>query len=146
MIICCRISFTASMGMIKYVIILKQNMFFLSSNYAMKQLNMTYSKHVTIQVVFDKATAVEAFGEIGVLYHVPQPFTVRTTELSQILRINRTSLMNVLQANPGDAQIVMNNLLMVIKILKASKLKTWGIYCINYIYQSYTPSSMIVGC
>lgn len=67
------------------------------------------------QVVFDKATAVEAFGEIGVLYNVPQPFTVRTTELSQILRINRTSLMNVLQANPGDAQIVMNNLLMRLK-------------------------------
>ncbi|AES64187.2 inwardly rectifying potassium channel subunit [Medicago truncatula] len=67
------------------------------------------------QVVFDKATAVEAFGEIGVLYHVPQPFTVRTTELSHILRINRTSLMNVLQANPGDAQIVMNNLLMRLK-------------------------------
>ncbi|MCI13127.1 potassium channel KAT1-like, partial [Trifolium medium] len=64
------------------------------------------------QVVLDKATAVDTFGEFGVLYHVPQPFTVRTTELSQILRLNSTSLMNVLQANPGDAQIVMDNLLM----------------------------------
>jgi hypothetical protein len=83
-------------------------------------------------VVLDKATAVDIFGEFGVLYHVPQPFTVRTTELSQILRLNSTSLMNVLQANPGDSQIVMDNLSMVIEIFKASKLKTWGIYCINY--------------
>lgn len=89
-------------------------------------------------MVFDKATAVEAFGEIGVLYNVPQPFTVRTTELSQILRINRTSLMNVLQANPGDAQIVMNNLLMVIKIFKASKLNMG-----NMLYKLYL--SIIVG-
>ncbi|WJX22623.1 hypothetical protein P8452_11911 [Trifolium repens] len=64
------------------------------------------------QVVLDKATAVDIFGEFGVLYHVPQPFTVRTTELSQILRLNSTSLMNVLQANPGDSQIVMDNLSM----------------------------------
>ncbi|KAK7332189.1 hypothetical protein VNO80_28937 [Phaseolus coccineus] len=65
--------------------------------------------------VHGKAVAVDACGEIGVLYHIPQPFTVRTTELSQILRLNKTSLMNVLQANPGDAQIIMDNLLMRLK-------------------------------
>ncbi|KAK7245678.1 hypothetical protein RIF29_40526 [Crotalaria pallida] len=65
--------------------------------------------------VIGKVLAVDAFGEIGVLYHIPQPFTVRTTELSQILRLNKTSLMNVLQANPGDAQIVMENLFMRLK-------------------------------
>ncbi|CAK8530913.1 unnamed protein product [Lathyrus sativus] len=67
------------------------------------------------QVVLGKATAVDTFGEFGVLYHVLQPFTVRTTELSQILRVNKTCLMNVLQANPGDAQIIMNNLLTRLK-------------------------------
>ncbi|CAI8590846.1 unnamed protein product [Vicia faba] len=67
------------------------------------------------QVVLGKATAVDTFGEFGVLYHVLQPFTVRTTELSQILRVNKTSLMNVLQANPGDAQIIMDNLLTRLK-------------------------------
>ena len=69
---------------------------------------------MTIQVL-GKTIAVDVFGEIGVLYHIPQPFTVRTTELSQILRLNRTSLMNVLHAHPGDAQIVMDNLFMVIR-------------------------------
>ncbi|XP_019417977.1 PREDICTED: potassium channel KAT3 isoform X2 [Lupinus angustifolius] len=63
--------------------------------------------------VLGKALAVDSFGEVGVLYNIPQPFTVRTTELSQILRLNRTSLMNVLQAKPGDAQIVMQNLIML---------------------------------
>nr|KYP45074.1 Potassium channel KAT2 [Cajanus cajan] len=63
-----------------------------------------------LYVVQGKAVAVDAYGEIGVLYQIPQHFTVRTTELSQILRLNKTSLMNVLQANPGDAQIIMDNL------------------------------------
>lgn len=49
------------------------------------------------------------FGEIGVLCHRPQPFTARTTEISQILRLNRTALMNMIQANPEDGQIIMNN-------------------------------------
>lgn len=53
-------------------------------------------------VVHGKAVAVDAFGEVGVFYHIPQPFTVCTTELSQILKLNRTSLVNVLRANPGD--------------------------------------------
>ncbi|XP_057738008.1 potassium channel KAT3 [Arachis stenosperma] len=62
--------------------------------------------------LFRKVFAVDTFGEIGALYHVPQPFTVRTTELSQILRLNRTSLTNVLHANPRDAQIITDNLFM----------------------------------
>ncbi|CAL0334665.1 unnamed protein product [Lupinus luteus] len=67
--------------------------------------------------VLGKVHAVDAFGEIGVLYHIPQPFTFQTSELSQILRLNRTSLMNVLQANPEDAQILMENLSMGHKAL-----------------------------
>ncbi|KAI4298264.1 hypothetical protein L6164_031842 [Bauhinia variegata] len=56
------------------------------------------------------STAGDTFGETGVLYHRPQPFTVRTTELSQILRLQRASLMNALQANAEEAQIIMDNL------------------------------------
>lgn len=83
-------------------------------------------------MVLGKASAVDTFGEFGVLYHVLQPFTVRTTELSQILRVNKTSLMNVLQANPGDAQIIMDNLLTVIRILKALTRNTE-----NKLYKLY---------
>ncbi|KAK4388929.1 Potassium channel AKT1 [Sesamum angolense] len=50
-------------------------------------------------------------GEVGVLCYRPQIFTVRTKRLSQLLRLNRTALMNILQANIGDGTIIMNNLL-----------------------------------
>ncbi|CAJ1978364.1 unnamed protein product [Sphenostylis stenocarpa] len=65
--------------------------------------------------VLKKTNAGDTFGEIGVLYCKPQPFTVRTTELSQILRLSRTSLMNSLHAYPEAAQIVMKNIFMRLK-------------------------------
>ncbi|KAF7840467.1 potassium channel KAT1 [Senna tora] len=60
--------------------------------------------------VLGKSISGETFGEIGVLFYRPQPYTVRTTELSQILRLSRTSLMSAVQAYPADSQIIMDNL------------------------------------
>ncbi|KAF6167471.1 hypothetical protein GIB67_031672 [Kingdonia uniflora] len=60
--------------------------------------------------VHGKAVAGEIFGEIGVLLYRPQPFTIRTTELSQLLRLTRTSLINIIQTNMEDGNIIMNNL------------------------------------
>lgn len=82
----------------------------------MKHLNVT-----KIQVL-KKATAGDTFGEIGVLYNRPQCVTVRTTELSQILRLSRTSLMNAMHANPEAAKIIMTNLFRVISILYFGRL------------------------
>ncbi|KAL2473752.1 Potassium channel KAT1 [Forsythia ovata] len=65
--------------------------------------------------VLGKAGSGEIFGEIGVLSGKPQPFGVRTTDVSQILRLNRTTLLNILQTNPEDERIIMNNLLMKLK-------------------------------
>ncbi|KAK9682624.1 hypothetical protein RND81_10G086200 [Saponaria officinalis] len=50
-------------------------------------------------------------GEIGVLCYRPQLFTVRTRRLCQLLRLNRTILLSLVQANVGDGAIIMNNLL-----------------------------------
>ncbi|ONK81092.1 uncharacterized protein A4U43_C01F25190 [Asparagus officinalis] len=63
-----------------------------------------------IEQVHGRASSGEVFGEVGVLCYKPQPFTVRTTELSQILRLSRTTLMNIIQENKEDGNIVMNNL------------------------------------
>ncbi|KAF4386048.1 hypothetical protein G4B88_031183 [Cannabis sativa] len=63
--------------------------------------------------VIGKAHAGDTFGEIGVLCYKPQPFTVRTTELAQILLLNITPLMNIIQANVEDGNIIMNNFIMV---------------------------------
>ncbi|OVA04800.1 Cyclic nucleotide-binding domain [Macleaya cordata] len=60
--------------------------------------------------VHGRAVAGDIFGEIGVFCYRPQPFTARTTELSQILGLNRTSLMNIIQASKKDGDIIMNNL------------------------------------
>ncbi|RVW16660.1 Potassium channel KAT1 [Vitis vinifera] len=70
--------------------------------------------------ILGQAVAGDVFGEIGVLCYRPQSLTVRTSELSQILRLSRTSLMNAIQANMEDGQIIMNNLFKKLKGLESS--------------------------
>ncbi|XP_028764347.1 potassium channel KAT2 isoform X2 [Neltuma alba] len=65
--------------------------------------------------VVRKAVLGETFGEIGILTHRPQPFTIRTAELSQILRLNKTSLLKAFEAYPEDSKIIMDNLVMRLK-------------------------------
>lgn len=48
------------------------------------------------------------------LCYRPQPFTVRTKRLCQLLRLNRTAFLSIVQANVGDGTIIMNNLLQVL--------------------------------
>lgn len=69
--------------------------------------------------VVGKASAGDIFGEIGVLYGKPQPFGVRTSEVSQILRLNRSTFLNVLQAYPEDERIAMNNLFLKMKACRS---------------------------
>ncbi|VFQ78742.1 unnamed protein product [Cuscuta campestris] len=71
-------------------------------------------KNGTEQVV-GEAKAGDLCGEIGVLCYRPQTFTVRTKRLSQLLRLNRTTFLNIIQANVGDGTIIMNNLLQHLK-------------------------------
>ncbi|KAL0644855.1 hypothetical protein Bca4012_043145 [Brassica carinata] len=63
-----------------------------------------------------KAVVGDMFGEIGVLCYRPQPFTVKTTELSQILRISRTSLMSAMHVHAEDGRVIMNNLFKVCEL------------------------------
>ncbi|CAD5165552.1 unnamed protein product [Musa acuminata subsp. malaccensis] len=69
-----------------------------------------------IEKVHGSVTAGEIVGEIAVLCHMPQPFTVRTTELTQILRLNRTILFNIIHKSKQDATIVMSNLLQKLRV------------------------------
>ncbi|KAF7120634.1 hypothetical protein RHSIM_Rhsim13G0194700 [Rhododendron simsii] len=62
-----------------------------------------------------KAIAGDVFGEIGVLCNRPQPFTVRTAEISQILRLNKTILMKLIRANTEDGDTIMSNLFKKVK-------------------------------
>ncbi|KAH7837049.1 hypothetical protein Vadar_008965 [Vaccinium darrowii] len=60
--------------------------------------------------VFGKAIAGDIFGEIGVLFNRTEPFTVRTTEISQMLRVNKSTLMKLIRENIEDGDTIMNNL------------------------------------
>ncbi|KAL2480201.1 Potassium channel AKT1 [Abeliophyllum distichum] len=71
-----------------------------------------------VEEVIGEAKAGDLCGDIGALCYRPQLFTVRTKRLSQLLRLNRTTFMNIVQANVGDGTIIMNNLLQHLKELK----------------------------
>ncbi|XP_031392282.1 potassium channel KAT3-like [Punica granatum] len=87
------------------------------------------SKHNGHDPVIVKATSGDLFGEIGVLCQRPQPYTVRTREISQILRLNRTSLINTIRSNKEDGPIIVKNFFM----------KLEGPECVNVPYQHFNP-------
>jgi CRP-like cAMP-binding protein len=60
--------------------------------------------------VCGKTTEGGLLGEIGVLCNKPQTFTFRTTKLSQVLRISRPKLMDIIQENAEDGEIIRINL------------------------------------
>ncbi|KAA0038799.1 potassium channel AKT1 [Cucumis melo var. makuwa] len=71
-----------------------------------------------MEEIVGEAKKGDVVGEIGVLSYKPQLFTVRTSRLSQLLRLNRTSFFNLVQASVGDGAIIMNNLLKRLKEIK----------------------------
>ncbi|KAL5572756.1 hypothetical protein UlMin_022353 [Ulmus minor] len=71
-----------------------------------------------VEQVIGEAKTGDLCGEIGLLCYRPQLFTVRTKQLSQLLRLNRTTFLNIVQANVGDGTIIMNNLLQYLKDIK----------------------------
>ncbi|XP_074373278.1 potassium channel AKT1-like isoform X1 [Apium graveolens] len=68
-----------------------------------------------VEQVVGEAKTGDLCGEIGVLCYRPQLFTARTKRLCQLLRLNRTTFFNIIQANVGDGTIIMNNLLQHLK-------------------------------
>ncbi|CAK7353566.1 unnamed protein product [Dovyalis caffra] len=76
-----------------------------------------------IEQVVGEAVTGEVVGEIGVLCYRPQLFTVRTKRLSQLLRLNRTAFLNIVQSNVGDGTILMNNLLQHLKGLNDPEME-----------------------
>lgn len=59
------------------------------------------------------AQATDVIGEIGVICYRPQPFTVRSRKLSQLLRLDRIVFMNIVQQYKEDGQKIVDNLLQV---------------------------------
>ncbi|XP_043690365.1 potassium channel AKT1-like isoform X2 [Telopea speciosissima] len=76
-----------------------------------------------MEQVVGEAKIGDVFGEVGVLCYRPQLFTVRTKRLSQLLRLNRTAFLNIVQASVGDGTIIMNNVLQYLKELKDPEMQ-----------------------
>ncbi|XP_024403151.1 potassium channel AKT1 isoform X1 [Physcomitrium patens] len=55
--------------------------------------------------------ATDVIGEIGVICYMPQPFTIRSQKLSQLLRLDRIVFMNIVQQYKEDGQRIVDNLL-----------------------------------
>ncbi|XP_027182280.1 potassium channel KAT3-like [Coffea eugenioides] len=65
----------------------------------------------------------DMFGEIGVIFNVPQPFTVRTRRLSQVIRISHHNFKQLLQPFNEDGKIMLSNFLQHLKGLKKEELE-----------------------
>ncbi|MFS8030634.1 putative cyclic nucleotide-binding domain, potassium channel, voltage-dependent, EAG/ELK/ERG [Helianthus anomalus] len=61
---------------------------------------------------------MDMFGEIGVLFNIPQPFTVRSKKLSQVVRISHHHFKELVQPLNRDAKTIMSNFVQYLKNLK----------------------------
>lgn len=55
----------------------------------------------------------DIFGEISALCDRPQCYTYRTKTLSQLLKLNKNTLMNAMQTKQDDNKIILKNFLQV---------------------------------
>ncbi|XP_052208872.1 potassium channel KAT3 isoform X2 [Diospyros lotus] len=70
-----------------------------------------------------KLGAGDMAGEIGVLFNIPQPFTVRTKRLSQVIRISHHNFKENVQPHKADGKAIISNLIQYLKGLKKEMLE-----------------------
>ncbi|CAH8377967.1 unnamed protein product [Eruca vesicaria subsp. sativa] len=56
-------------------------------------------------------------GEIGVVFNIPQPFTVRTRRLSQVIRISHHKFKEMVQSDIDDSKMMITNFMKYLKEL-----------------------------
>ncbi|MCD7450199.1 hypothetical protein HAX54_004346 [Datura stramonium] len=69
-----------------------------------------------------KLGSQQMFGEIGVIFNIPQPFTVRTKRLSQVVRISHHHFKQLVQPLQEDGKIILTNFIQHLKGLKNEEL------------------------
>ncbi|OAY26718.1 potassium channel KAT3 isoform X2 [Manihot esculenta] len=65
-----------------------------------------------------KLGAADMAGEIGVIFNIPQPFTVRTKRLSQVIRMSHHHFKQMVQPQSEDGKIIISNFIQYLKGLK----------------------------
>lgn len=69
-----------------------------------------------------KLGSADMFGEIGVFFNSPQPFTVRSRRLSQVVRISHHQFKQLMQPLNNDGRIIISNFTQYLKDLKQEVL------------------------
>ncbi|KAL3844141.1 hypothetical protein ACJIZ3_001544 [Penstemon smallii] len=75
-----------------------------------------------IEQFLSKLGSPDMFGEIGVILNTPQPFTVRTRRLSQVIRISHNHFKQLVQPFSEDGKTIVSNFLQHLKGLKKEEL------------------------
>jgi hypothetical protein len=52
-------------------------------------------------------------GEIGVMFNIPQPFTIRSRKLTQLVRISHSHMVSTIRPNTADGVVVFSNFVLV---------------------------------
>nr|XP_034920614.1 potassium channel KAT3-like [Populus alba] len=63
--------------------------------------------------VLSKLVSSDMAGEIGVVFNIPQPFTVRTRRLSQVIRLRHHTLKQMVQPHSEDGKKIISNFIQV---------------------------------
>ncbi|XP_010254155.1 PREDICTED: potassium channel KAT3-like isoform X1 [Nelumbo nucifera] len=61
-------------------------------------------------------------GEIGVIFNIPQPFTVRSKRLSQVIRTSHQTFKQIVQPHIEDGKIIISNFIQYLKGLEGEIL------------------------
>ncbi|KAJ6354573.1 hypothetical protein OIU77_005224 [Salix suchowensis] len=80
-------------------------------------LDVLVYKNGTEQVL-SKIGPSDVAGEIGVVFNIPQPFTLRTKRLSQVIRLSHHHLKQMVPAHSEDGKIFISNFIQYMKDLK----------------------------
>lgn len=78
----------------------------------------------------------DIFGEISALCNTPQGYTYRTKTLSQLLKLNKNTLIDAMQTKQDDNKIILKNFLQVMNdtvdyciLVVESDIKALTLYC-----------------
>ncbi|CAK7353416.1 unnamed protein product [Dovyalis caffra] len=69
--------------------------------------------------VLSKLGPSDVAGEIGVVFNIPQPFTLRTKRLSQFIRLSHHHLKQMVQPHSQDGKIIISNFIQLCDVTVA---------------------------
>ncbi|XP_078428067.1 potassium channel protein [Wolffia australiana] len=84
-------------------------------------LDLLINKNGT-EKVLKTLGATEVAGEIGVIFNIPQPFTVRSRRLSQVIKISHAHFTQIVLSNISDRRNIVRNFLQFLRDLEPEVL------------------------